>query len=219
MPHNLTSEETQRLRPEASNSPQVAFLELSSLHAALEIAPLFRKVAPISWSDIVVVPAGEERIVETWLNGQLETTKKAKAGDYILTGVLGEQFVSSAKSFHAIHTWDEPSQAFLPQHRVRAVFLPLAAIVRASWGEDMHMSAGAVAAFRLNDQRFYGNQADSFTLSYVRAHEDGSTICPMTLPLDEQLEIVRQAGATRHLADIESRLRANAKSSAQMACR
>jgi hypothetical protein len=50
----------------------------------------------------------------------------------ILTGVVGEKFVSSAKSFYAIHMWNEQLQAYMPQHRIRAIYLPEGGIVPSS---------------------------------------------------------------------------------------
>jgi hypothetical protein len=177
------------------------------LYSYLSTAPLFRKVGVVHVKDIEVVASGEEREVQTIVNGIVETKKLAKAGDLILRGPAGERFVSSKKSFDRLHLRDPNNpDVYHTQHAVRAALLKEDTIIRASWGEDMVILAGGVAVLRLNDNRFYGNQAETFAATYSRFSANNDKICDLTLPLEEQLKAAKRYSAIDHEFDIIRRI-------------
>jgi|GEM_PF-5165004 hypothetical protein len=181
-------------------------LTLEATKPLLEQAPLFRKICRIEPKDLEFVEAGQEREILTIVRGIVETRKMARAGDVILTGPEGERFVSSRKSFDALHTPDEKEAGvYHTQHKVRALLLTEDTIVKASWGEDMEIKAGGVAVLRLNDGRFYGNQGITFEPTYTRVDENNNVVCRMSFPLETQLQVAQVFHAERHIQDIRAR--------------
>ena len=184
----------------------------SNLKSHFDTAPLFKKVATMTAADLEFVEKGRERKVETIIHGQVETTRMAQVGDVILTGPEGEQYVSSIRSFNSLHAKDVFNpDIYHAQHVVKALFLSDDAILKTSWGEDMYIPAGGVAVLRLNDDKFYGNQAKTFAPTYWRAIEtdqllEPRLLCPMTLRLNEQMEVAENARAREHVLDILDRL-------------
>ena len=182
-------------------------LTFQSLDSYLNAAPLFRKVAIVRTSDIEVITLDTEREIETIVGGMMETKRLAKVGDVILTGPKGEKYVSSKKSFDALHTQDlNDPEVYYAKHVVRAVLLEEDFVIRASWGEDMVISSGGVAVLRLNDNKFYGNQADTFNETYWRVSPSGKDLCPLTLPLEDQMRITEEQGAIQHKRDVMARM-------------
>jgi hypothetical protein len=160
---------------------------------------------PLSEGDIEDVR--EEKEVITYVNGIRETSNKAKPGDLIITGAAGERYVSSKRTFNLLHAkCPRNPQVYLPLHRVRALFQTQDVTIVANWGEELVVNAGGVVVYRLNDNKLYGNQADTFEATYSRAEEGGDIICDLQLPLEEQLIRVREANATLHERDVMARL-------------
>jgi hypothetical protein len=174
-----------------------------------DAAPLFRKTATLA-KDNVVVAEGGEKIVTLHPDGKggqyVETTKEAKAGDYIVTRTAQDTYIIDAAKFPKLYEVnpDNPDQ-YRSTNVGRAILMEEDIVIHASWGEDQQIKAGGVL-FRSNaSPDVYGNQKHSFEGDFARVGDDGSMM-PLTAPLEEQRSWAQEQGGLAHLKDITRRM-------------
>jgi len=102
----------------------------------------------------------------TEVNGHVETTNTANAGDFIVTGTQGEQYIIEAKKLHERYTLSEDkTQATTKPVEIEFEYATEDISFKASWGEDMYMKAGD-ALVQENGKVGYGINIDAFNATY-----------------------------------------------------
>ena len=109
--------------------------------------------------------AGGENLT-TVVNGHVETTNTANAGDFIVTGSQGEQYIIRAAKLHDRYTLSEDkTQATTKPIEIEFYYADTDMQFEASWGEDMFMKAGD--AIVMEDGKIgYGINIDAFKSTY-----------------------------------------------------
>ncbi len=108
---------------------------------------------------------GDENLT-TEVNGHVETTNTAKAGDFIVTGTQGEQYIIGAIKLHERYTLSEDkTQATTKPVVITFEYATTDMQFEASWGEDMFMKAGD-AIVTENGKIGYGINRKAFEETY-----------------------------------------------------
>ncbi len=135
---------------------------------------LYRKKA-----NVVIRPAVAGEVIETRIDGERETVNTAKAGDYVVRGVKGEQYLITPETLANRYgpPASEPDAQGFRQYGAqglvhacryegpRATFVP-------PWGEEMVVNPGDyIGTTALGSDHFYRIEQDAFGTTYdeVRA--------------------------------------------------
>jgi hypothetical protein len=130
---------------------------------------LYRKKAKV---DIRPAVAGE--VVETRIDGERETVNRAKAGDYVVRGVKGEQYVISPETLanrYGPPVGGPDAQGFRQygaQGHLHAFrYEGPRATFTAPWGEEMVVNPGDyIGTAALGSDEFYRIERDAFAATY-----------------------------------------------------
>jgi hypothetical protein len=132
----------------------------------------YRKAA-----NVAIRPAVPGEVVETWIDGQRETVNTAKAGDYVVRGVKGEQYVITASVLESRYG-PAQTEATAEGYRQYAATGTCYAFRHdgepfrfvASWGEEMIVNPGDyIGTTDLGSDHFYRIEQDTFAATYVEA--------------------------------------------------
>lgn len=187
----------------AAAEAQTAYKEFDPKSASFSGAAVFRKTARLAQDKIEVAKAEQE--VVTILAGKPETKNVAKAGDYIVTGPLGERYVIAANRFDRLYEADpgRPGE-YRSKGTVQAVLLTEPVTFKAPWGEQQRIDAGGVLV--KNGDDIYGIAEAAFAETYGRADKDGKVFVALDVPLAQQKAAAQERGETAHVADIDRRM-------------
>ncbi len=130
-------------------------------------APIYRKTAALDKANVEIADAQQE--VVTVINGKEETRNTAQAGDRIITGVKGEQYVIKEAKFGGLYEEDPTdSSRFISKNVIRAMPLAENTELTAPWGEKQRAAKGGYVAQRVdNPSDIYLIEEDSFKATYV----------------------------------------------------
>lgn len=111
--------------------------------------PCFDKVATVS-----ARPATEGEDIDTVIDGIKETTNTAAAGDYVVTGPKGEEYIISGEKFNKLYEATAEEGVYKAKGLVKAYQIPEGTedfTFVAPWGEDMLVQAGDYIATSFAD--------------------------------------------------------------------
>jgi hypothetical protein len=115
-------------------------------------APVFRKTATLQKSKVRIAEA--DQVVVTVINDKEETRCLAKAGDYVVTGPKGEEYVIKAAKFSGLYVEDAADATrYISRNVVRALVLTEDTELTAPWGERQRAAKGGVAAQRVDNKK------------------------------------------------------------------
>ncbi len=112
--------------------------------------------------------------VDTVIDGKLETTNTSKAGDWLITGVKGEQYLIDDKKFKSRYAFVSKTprgDKYKPIGNVFAVqYKGKAFTFKAPWGEDMICDSGDYICTTTLDNfdDVYRIEEDAFVKTYKR---------------------------------------------------
>jgi|GEM_PF-6008853 len=135
-------------------------------------APLYRKTARLSESQVAVAKGGEE-IVTRQPDGKggsfVETKRTAKAGDRIVTRSPGDSYVVSSEKWDKLYERD-PSKPgeYRSRSTGRAVRVKEDVQIKAPWGEMQTIKKGGVIFRSEVDGSVYGNQKQTFGADFAK---------------------------------------------------
>ena len=114
-----------------------------------------------------VKKAEEQETVDTMIDGKKETTNKANAGDYILTGSKGERYVLTPEKFNDRYVMNKRTgKATTKQVKTRAKIAKEPISIKASWGEKMIVEPGD--AIVNNNGEIYRIEKEAFKNTYEK---------------------------------------------------
>ena len=185
------------------------FKRVTATDFSFDDAPLFRKTASLSKSNVVVAKGGEN-ITTLQPDGKggeyVETTKTAKPDDRIVTRTANDVYIIDAAKFPKLYEEDpENPEKFRSTNVGRAVLMEQDIVIAAPWGDDQQIKAGGILFRSEANKEVYGNQKHSFEGDFARQGIDGS-LMPLTAPLDEQQKWAQELGEVAHLKDINRRI-------------
>jgi hypothetical protein len=102
----------------------------------------------------------ETQTVETDLgDGGVETTVKAKAGDWVITGAEGEKFVLSSEKFQSSYREDNKGGYIPQEHAIIALKNPFGKSIKinAPWGEYEQGGANCYLVISLDNHGKFSN--------------------------------------------------------------
>jgi len=110
--------------------------------------------------------AEKDRKVTTFIDGKQEKTNTAKAGDYILTGVKGEKYVSTPEKFNSKYIVKGDKAVTKPVRIKAAPYFGKELSFKAPWGETMIVNSGD---FLVNaDDGMYRIEKEIFPKTYKK---------------------------------------------------
>jgi hypothetical protein len=133
---------------------------------------LYRKKA-----NVAIRPAVPGEVVETWIDGQRETVNTARAGDYVVCGARGEQYIISSETLATRYGppgAEREGQSFRTYQAIGTCYAfqyeGASAKFVAPWGEEMIVNPGDyVGTPAIGSNRFYRIEKDVFAATYVEA--------------------------------------------------
>lgn len=103
----------------------------------------------------------KERILETYIDGELETTKSIVPGDMIITGPKNEEYSINQKKFFDLYVTVNPVEDLLINNEyiskpviVQAVQCKTPFTFTAPWGEDMICKEGDYFVYRADNDAY-----------------------------------------------------------------
>ena len=113
--------------------------------------------------------ATKEEIVETVLDGVVETTNVANEGDYIISGLAGERYIVRAEKFNKLYESTDSKGGYKTKpDSIKAVEVKEEISFIAPWGSEMIALPGDFIAFRSNSDA-YRIEKDEFEKTYELA--------------------------------------------------
>jgi hypothetical protein len=113
-------------------------------------APVYRKTATLDKSKLEVATKTQE--VVTIVDGKVETTNTANAGDKIITGPKNERYVIKQEKFGNLYENDpNNSERYISKQVIRVVPLTEDTEITPPWGGKQRAAKGGVAAQSLSN--------------------------------------------------------------------
>ena len=112
--------------------------------------------------------AADGEIVSTIINGVVETTNVAKAGDMIITGLAGEEYIINGEKFHKLYTNISGNTYVTKEDSIKAVQVTEEIHFLAPWGSEMIALPGDYVAYR-SDSDAYRIEKGEFEKTYALA--------------------------------------------------
>jgi hypothetical protein len=119
------------------------------------------------FGNVVARPAEIGEVVETIIDGQLETTNTVKEPGFVITGTEGEKYFVKANTFKTRYNHLH-GDVYVPVGKVVAVkWTNPPSKFKASWGEDMIINPGDFLAATPDDTAHpYRIEAKAFSKTY-----------------------------------------------------
>lgn len=131
-------------------------------------APIYRKTATLDKSKVEVATKTQE--VTTIIDGKVETTNTANAGDRIITGPKNERYVIRQEKFGGLYEEDpgNPSR-YISKQIIRVVPLTEDTEITPPWGGTQRAAKGSVAAQSVsNPKDIYLIDEGAFKATYAQ---------------------------------------------------
>jgi hypothetical protein len=133
---------------------------------------LYRKRASMA-----IRPAVPGEVVETRIDGKIETVNTANAGNYVVRGVKGEQYVITAETLASRYgpPMSDPDAHGFREYGAKGTCHAFrydgpAATFVAPWGKEMTVNPGDfIVTPVLGSDHFYRIEKDIFAATYVEA--------------------------------------------------
>mgnify|MGYP001408462162 CR=1 FL=1 len=172
-------------------------------------APYFRKIENIDVNSVRVATATEQ--IQTIVDGKDETPNTANVGDYIITGVKGEQYVLTSDKFNKMYEINpENHQQYRSKNHGYAIQVSEDVVISAPWGEDQKIYAGGGIFKSTVDGDVFGKQASTFEATFGRESANGDVIA-LSESLENQLTWAESLGELNHMRDIQNRIAQNSE--------
>lgn len=107
-------------------------------------------------------------VVVTTINGVVETTNIAKAGDMIITGLVGEEYIIPSIKFEKLYNKIEDGLYVTKPDSIKAVQVTEKITFLAPWGSEMIALPGDYIAYR-SDSDAYRIEKGEFEKTYALA--------------------------------------------------
>lgn len=168
-------------------------------------APRFRKIASLPVGNVVFALGGEE--IATRQRGQdgtsfVETLRKAKLGDAIVSRTKDDVYVVDRKTFFELY--ERVGQLYESKNSGVAKFVTEDIKIVPPWGGSQTIIAGGVIFRSDKTGEIYGNQASSFEQDFARILSNGELVA-QSEPLAVQLLRAEGSQSALHIADIKRR--------------
>ena len=112
--------------------------------------------------------AADGEIVSTVINEIVETTNIAKAGDMIITGLVGEEYIINGEKFHKLYNHISGNTYVTKKDSIKAVQVTEKIHFLAPWGSEMIALPGDYMAYR-SDSDAYRIEKGEFEKTYALA--------------------------------------------------
>lgn len=106
--------------------------------------------------------------IKSLINGIVETSNTANAGDMVVTGLFGEEYIISGAKFHKLYEKVAEGVYATKPDSIKAVVVKEEISFTAPWGSEMIAFPGDYIAYR-SDSDAYRIEKGEFEKTYVKA--------------------------------------------------
>ena len=113
-------------------------------------------------------PAVAGEVIDTIINGEVETSNTANEGDMIITGLAGEEYIISGNKFHKLYVLVSGNTYQTKPDSVQAVEVSDSFSFLAPWGSEMICNVGDYIVYR-SQEDVYRIERTEFLKTYTLA--------------------------------------------------